>query len=90
MRKPFWARTVYLAILTIEAVSIGPAAAQTYDPAYPVCLHVYRLGSNYHECAYTSLAQCNASASGRAAQCEINPYFAKGRLRAGRHYRRVY
>ena len=53
MRKAFWARTVRcaahmpnealtripgLAILTIATVSIGPAAAQTYDPAYPVCL----------------------------------------------------
>jgi hypothetical protein len=35
--------------------SIGPAGAQTYDPAYPVCLHVYTLGANYYECRYTSL-----------------------------------
>ena len=27
--------------LAIGIVSIGPAAAQTYDPAYPVCLHAY-------------------------------------------------
>ena len=90
MRKTFWARTVCLAILTIGTVSIGSAAAQTYDPAYPVCMHVYRLGANYYECRYTSLAQCNASASGRAAQCDINPYFASGRLPGGRQYRRVY
>jgi hypothetical protein len=89
MRKTFWARTVCLAILTIGTVSIGSAAAQTYDPAYPVCLHVYRWGG-YYDCSYTSLAQCNASASGRAAQCDINPYFAGGRLPAGRQYRRLY
>ena len=32
-------RILALAILAI--VSIGPAGAQTYDPAYPVCLHVW-------------------------------------------------
>jgi hypothetical protein len=83
-------RILALAILMIGTVSIGPAGAQTYDPAYPVCLHVYGLGANYYECRYTSLAQCNASASGRAAQCDINPYFASGRPPDGRHYRRFY
>jgi hypothetical protein len=58
-------RNLALAILTIGIVS--PAAAQMYDPAYPVCL---RLDDRtiYYECSYTSLPQCNASASGRAAQ----------------------
>jgi len=51
------------------------AQAQTYAPGYPVCLHVYGRVS-YYDCAYTSLAQCNASASGRAAQCVVNPYYA--------------
>jgi hypothetical protein len=84
-------RILALAILAIGTVSIGPAAAQTYDPAYPVCLHVYTLGANYYECRYTSLPQCNASASGRAAQCVINPYFASAQVPEGyRRYRRVY
>ena len=65
-----------LAILAFAAASAAaPAQAQTYDPNYPVCLHVYgRI--NYYECSYTSLPQCNMSASGRPAQCEINPYYA--------------
>jgi len=29
-----------------------------------------------YECRYNSLAQCNASASGRSAQCVNNPYVA--------------
>jgi hypothetical protein len=57
-------------ILSIGAVS---AATQTYDPHYPICLHVYG-EVTYDECRYTSLAQCSESASSRAAQCEINPY----------------
>jgi hypothetical protein len=34
-----------LAILTIATVlTAAPVRAQTYDPAYPVCLHVYQWG----------------------------------------------
>jgi hypothetical protein len=76
--------------LAIGIVSIGPAAAQTYDPAYPVCLHVYG-PATYYECRYTSLPQCNASASGRSAQCDINPYYTGAQGPAGyRRHRRVY
>jgi hypothetical protein len=57
-------------------LSAPPTQAQTYDPNYPVCLHVMGRGANYYECRYSSLPQCNASASGRAAQCELNPYYA--------------
>jgi hypothetical protein len=69
-------RILALAILVVGMAPIGSAAAQTYDPKYPVCLHVYTRGANYYECRYTSLPQCNAAASGRAAQCDVNPYFA--------------
>jgi hypothetical protein len=81
-----------LAILTIAMVSTAaPARAQTYDPSYPVCLHVYSRGGSYYECRYTSLPQCNASASGRSAQCVVNPYFASAQVPADyRRHRRVY
>jgi hypothetical protein len=69
-------RRLFLATMAIGAASIaGPAAAQTYAPGYPVCLHVYG-PATYYECRYNSLAQCNASASGRGAQCVTNPYIA--------------
>ena len=69
-------RHLALAILALATVALaGPAAAQTYDPGYPVCLHVYGRIS-YYDCTYTSLPQCNMSASGRSAQCVINPYYA--------------
>jgi hypothetical protein len=63
---------------------VGPADAQRYDPRYPVCLHVYTGGgrgggSDWFECAYTSLEQCRASASARAATCDINPYYVADR-----------
>jgi hypothetical protein len=87
-------RILALAILAIAAVSAAPSArAQTYDPAYPVCLQIYQGWHDYYfECAYTSLAQCNMSASGRAAQCIVNPYYG-GRKTApavsSRRHRRV-
>ena len=67
-----------LAFLTIAAAAaLSPAQAQTYDPRYPVCLQVYQGFNDYYfECGYTSIAQCNMSASGRSAQCIVNPYYA--------------
>jgi hypothetical protein len=65
-----------LAILAIGMVfASAPARAQTYNSDYPVCLHVYG-PATYYECRYTSLPQCNQSASGRSAQCVVNPYMA--------------
>ena len=81
-------RILALAIVTIGTISAtAPAAAQTYAPGYPVCLHVYG-PATYYECRYTSRAQCNLSASGRSAQCVLNPYFASAAVPAERHYRR--
>jgi hypothetical protein len=72
-------RVLAFTILTVVAVLAAvPARAQTYDPNYPVCLQTYGIDGNFIECSFTSLAQCAASASGRAAQCLTNPYFAPG------------
>jgi Protein of unknown function (DUF3551) len=70
-------------------VAASPARAQTYDPSYPVCLQVYGIEGGYISCGYTSMAQCQLSASGRAAQCIVNPYFAGAPAR-GRINRRPY
>jgi hypothetical protein len=78
-----------LAILTTAAVlAAAPARAQTYDPNYPVCLQTYGIDGGYIECSYTSLAQCAQSASGRAAQCITNPYFAGAQAPGGPRSRR--
>ena len=67
----------------------APVCAQTYDPNYPVCLLVYA-PEPYNRCSFTSLAQCNASASGRAAQCVANPFFANANRGPGRRQHRAY
>jgi hypothetical protein len=76
MRVPILATLVVL--LGGALCAATPVQAQTYDPAYPVCLQVYTGGfmDYYFECAYTNMAQCQASASGRAASCVVNPYYA--------------
>ena len=94
-------RIPLLAIMAVGVVAAAPSArAQTYDPSYPVCLHVYG-PITYYECRYTSLPQCALSASGRAAQCVVNPYVASiypyganasidPSQRRHKRYRRVY
>ena len=59
-----------------------PAMAQTYDPNYPVCLQYARDG--YIDCSFSSIPQCNATASGRGATCYANPYFTPTRAAARR------
>ena len=87
-------RILALAVLAISASAIGmvstagPATAQAWDPNYPVCMQVFGR-VNYNDCRFTSLAQCAASASGRAAECMVNPYFANASSAPPtRHHRR--
>lgn len=82
-------RFVALTLLAAGTLlATAPTRAQTYGPGYPVCLHVYG-DPTYYECDYNSVPQCNMSASGRAAECVVNPYFAQaGMDRPGPHRHR--
>jgi hypothetical protein len=81
-------RILALAILAIGAVSASaPARAQAYDPNYPVCMQLYGRNGGFIDCSFMSLPQCNATASGRAATCMLNPYAANAEAPAARHYR---
>jgi hypothetical protein len=78
-------------VLTAAIALPAPAQAQTYDPNYPVCLQVYQgMVDYYFECSYRTMAQCAASASGRSAQCVVNPYYGgprgKRQKRPPRYY----
>jgi hypothetical protein len=66
-------RFAFTIAMTLSAAS---AQAQTYDPAWPVCMQTWTKGSNFIACGYTSLEQCRATASGRSAMCMLNPYYA--------------
>ncbi|MBO4227079.1 DUF3551 domain-containing protein [Bradyrhizobium neotropicale] len=70
-------RPIGRAMLVIGAIlAAPPAQAQTYDPRYPICMQVFSIDGPAIGCGYTSMTQCKASASGRAAECFANPYFA--------------
>jgi len=88
MRILAWSILVCATILSI------PAKAQTYDPRFPVCMKLYAGplgGGEWIDCSYTSMPQCQATARGRAAMCEINPYVTPVRQpRSGGQYRRIY
>jgi hypothetical protein len=81
-------RNAMLALLAVAAAGAaalagaGPAAARDY----PYCVR----GGGYGypgDCSYTTYAQCQASASGRRAYCDVNPLFAFGEQRRGRRIR---
>jgi Protein of unknown function (DUF3551) len=79
-----------LAVFAIAVSALaGPAAAQTFAPGYPVCLHVYG-PATYYDCSYTSMGQCAMTASGRAAQCVLNPYAANAEIPAPYRRHRAY
>ncbi|MHC1947431.1 DUF3551 domain-containing protein [Bradyrhizobium sp. UFLA06-06] len=84
-------RLKLFAIAAFAVALAGPAAGQAYDPNYPVCMHVYggRVGGgNYIDCSFTSIPQCQASASGRGAMCSVNPFFAPPQPPKRRTHRR--
>ena len=88
-------RILVLTIWVMGMISAaGQARAQTYDPDFPVCLHVVTAGGGtYDDCSYVSLAQCAMAAAGRAAQCNINPYYAGATASpesSNRRHRRAY
>jgi hypothetical protein len=85
-------RNLALAIIAAATLSAtAPASAQTYAPGYPICMQVWG-PINYYDCSFTSLPQCNLSASGRPAQCVVNPYVASAEPQGPsyRHHRHHY
>ena len=83
MRRPAW-MIPSIVVLIMGALS-APAQGQTYDPHYPVCLQTYGINGTAIMCRYGSMAACQESASGRAAQCIANPYY--GQAGSRRRYR---
>jgi len=69
-------------LATISVLTAPPARAQTFGGNAPVCLHEWEWGGGAGTiyCGYSSMAQCNATASGRAAMCLTNPYFASAQV----------
>ena len=83
IHKDLVMRMLGSAVMVIAMVwtAAVPARAQTYDSSSPVCLQVYSIDGSSVACGYKSLGECTSTASGRAAQCFVNPYFAQSQFR---------
>ena len=66
--RAFWALMLCGAA---SVISPPPAAARDY----PFCIKGCDFGSGRGDCSFSSYQQCQASASGRDAYCDANPYF---------------
>ena len=75
-------RRAWLALMAAGAVSgATPAAAGEF----PYCIKGCDFGGCAGDCSFSSLAQCQATASGRDASCAANPYFnARADMQADR------
>jgi len=68
-----------LIVKVCASLTAVPSHAQTFIPGFPVCMHVYSGssggGGEWYDCSFASLPQCRATATGRAATCDLNPYY---------------
>jgi hypothetical protein len=70
-------KLTWLVLVSGTILSTAPSHAQTYDPRYPVCIQVNDSGGGTHiDCRFTSMPQCQASASG-IGFCFANPYLPR-------------
>jgi hypothetical protein len=78
-------RRAWLALMAAFAVSAAvamPAVAREF----PYCIKGCDFGAGVGDCSFSTLAQCQATASGRDASCAANPYFnAKADMQTDRN-----
>ena len=69
MRTASWA---LLLCCAASMLGVSPAAAQNY----PFCIKGCDFGAGRGDCIFSSYQQCQATASGRDATCDANPYYS--------------
>ena len=68
------------ALLVLSAICAASFATPGAARDLPYCIKGCDFGAG--DCSFSSLAQCQASASGRDATCAANPYFKVTTLNA--------
>ena len=63
------------ALLALTAICTAFAATPGAASDLPYCIKGCDFGGGAGDCSFSSLAQCQVSASGRDATCAANPYF---------------
>ena len=77
-------RRAWLALMAAGAASAAIAMPATARE-FPYCIKGCDFGGGAGDCIFSSLAQCQATASGRDASCAANPYFnAKAEMQTDR------
>ena len=68
-------RRAWQALIAAGAVSVAAVAMPAAAREFPYCIEGCDFGAGAGDCSFSSLAQCQATASGRDAYCAANPYF---------------
>jgi hypothetical protein len=68
-------RRAWQALIAAGAVSVAADALPASARDFPYCIKGCDFGAGAGDCSFSSLAQCQATASGRDAYCGANPYF---------------
>jgi hypothetical protein len=68
-------RRAWQALVAAGAVSAAAVAMPAAAREFPYCIKGCDFGAGAGDCSFSSLAQCQATASGRDAYCAANPYF---------------
>ena len=85
--------------LLLAAAALGALASAGMTPSpvqardYPFCIKGADYDSSLGDCSFDSYQQCLATASGRRAYCDANPFFVypkKQRLDSPKKQRRQY
>ena len=81
-------KLIWMILASGTILAISPSHAQTYDPNYPVCFQITEWGGTHIDCSFTSMPQCQATASNLGV-CFANPYFRHEPMKPqSRAYRR--
>jgi hypothetical protein len=63
------------ALLVLTAACAAAVATPAAARDYPYCIKGCDYGVGLGDCSFTSLQQCQATASGLVATCAANPFF---------------
>jgi hypothetical protein len=88
LRKALAWRTAIVLAGWIGTVPLtaGPSHAQEYQGKAPWCANLGYLGTGW-ECAYYTVEQCMARASGITNSCSVNPWYVPERVQPRRQRR---
>jgi uncharacterized protein DUF3551 len=66
-------RALFALLVVAAASALAPVGASAGESAF--CIKGCDFGAGRGDCSFTSYQQCLATASGRDATCDANPYY---------------